>query len=81
MKSKKVTKKELQDIRDNQDNISKLLSNVGKLEFQKNLTLAELEKINTKMENLKVRLEKKYGSVNIDLETGNVTPLEKKNAA
>ena len=33
------------------------------------------------MENLKVRLEKKYGSVNIDLETGNVTPLEKKNAA
>ena len=81
MKSKKVTKKELQDIRDNQDNISKLLSNVGKLEFQKNLTLAELEKINTKMENLKVRLEKKYGSVNIDLETGNVTPLEEKNAA
>ena len=81
MKSKKVTKKELQDIRDNQDNISKLLSNVGKLEFQKNLTLAELEKINTKMENLKVRLEKKYGSVNIDLETGNVPPLEKKNAA
>ena len=81
MKSKKVTKKELQDIRDNQDNISKLLSNVGKLEFQKNLTLVELEKINTKMENLKVKLEKKYGSVNIDLETGNVTPLEEKNAA
>jgi predicted transcriptional regulator len=81
MKSKKVTKKELQDIRDNQDNISKLLSNVGKLEFQKNLTLVELEKINTKMENLKVKLEKKYGSVNIDLETGNITPLEEKNAA
>ena len=81
MKSKKVTKKELQDIRDNQDNISKLLSNVGKLEFQKNLTLVELEKINTKMEHLKVKLEKKYGSVNIDLETGNVTPLEEKNAA
>ena len=36
MKSKKVTKKELQDIRDNQDNISKLLSNVGKLEFYTN---------------------------------------------
>ena len=75
-KAKKVTKKELENIKELQDSLSKMLSEVGKLEFSKYIVSRNIEAENQKMEALKSDLEKKYGSVNIDLQTGGISGIE-----
>jgi hypothetical protein len=74
-KAKKVTKKELESIKQTQNNLSSLLNEIGKIEYTKLLKAKELEENSSKMETIKAGLEKKYGSVNIDLETGAISPL------
>ena len=79
-KAKKVTKKELENIKELQDSLSKMLSEVGKLDFSKYIICRNIEGENEKMETLKATLEKKYGSVNIDLQTGAISDIESKDA-
>lgn len=79
-KAKKVTKKELENIKELQDNLSKMLNEVGKLEFSKYIVCRNIEGENEKMETLKATLEKKYGSVNIDLQTGSMKAIESSDA-
>jgi hypothetical protein len=74
-KAKKVTKKELESIKEAQSGLSGLLNEIGKLEYTKILRTKELEENSSKMETIKLDLEKKYGAVNIDLETGTISPL------
>jgi len=75
LKAKKVTKKELESIKEAQSGLSGLLNEIGKLEYTKILRTKELEENSSKMETIKLDLEKKYGAVNIDLETGAISPL------
>lgn len=79
-KAKKVTKKELENIKELQDSLSKMLNEVGKLEFSKYIFCKNIEGENEKMEALKATLEKKYGSVNIDLQTGSIKAIESSDA-
>ena len=79
-KAKKVTKKELENIKELQESLSRMLSESGKLEYSKYILSRNIESENSKMEDLKSKLEKKYGSVNIDLQTGELSSIEKVNA-
>jgi len=73
---KKVTKKELQQIQDQQAHLNALQYNIANLEVRKLEYVDELKRTNVEISDLKKKLEKKYGSVNINLETGEVTPIE-----
>ena len=75
---KKVTTEELEKIKTQQDNLNTKLHSIGTLEAQKHGMLHELALINKQIEEFKVELESKYGSVNINLEDGTMQPIENK---
>ena len=73
----KITTEELDKIKSQQDTLNKILNQIGVLESQKHGLLHELASVNKEVEDFKVELEKIYGSVNINLEDGAYTPIEK----
>ena len=73
----KITEKELEKIKDQQNRIGKILNDIGYLESNKHALLHELAEVNQSVEEFKEELEKKYGQVNISLEDGSYTDLEK----
>lgn len=73
---KKVTKKELENIQAQQGELNTLHFNVGALELRKLKLVNQIEVLSKQVDDLKKKLEKKYGSVNINLENGEITPIE-----
>jgi len=69
-KVKKVTKKELESIQNLSSKYSKISSDIGSLELNKQDLLVELAKTRQEIESEKTELQKKYGDVNINLQTG-----------
>lgn len=69
-KVKKVTKKELESIQNFSSKYSKISSDIGNLELNKQDLLLELAKTRQEIESEKAELQKKYGDVNINLQTG-----------
>ena len=76
-KAKKITKKELELIRELQKNLNQTIQNIGLLESQKHGLLHEIAEHNKGIEEFKTKLESNYGSVNISLEDGAYTNIEK----
>ena len=74
----KIKKEELDKIKDQQDSLQKLISNIGVLETQKHGLLHELAEVNREVEEFKKSLEKAYGKVNINLEDGSYTAIADK---
>ena len=74
---KKITDDQLKKITDQQQQLSRLLNNIGVLEIQKHNIASEVKIISNDIEQTKKELEEEYGSVNIDLKTGEFTPIEK----
>jgi len=73
----KIKEEQLEKIKKQQQDLSKLLNDIGYLEANKHALLHELGEINKDIEDFKGELEKEYGQVNIDLEDGSYKPLEK----
>ena len=73
---KKITKKELESIIAQQSKFGNLYNQIGSIELNKSLKLDELKQLHKDVDSLKKKLEKKYGSVNINLEDGAITPIE-----
>jgi len=72
-----ISKEQLKKIQDFQKDLNKLLNEVGFLEAQKAQVLGKFGEINKETEDFKKELEKEYGSININLEDGTYTPIEK----
>ena len=80
METKVLTQEELQSLRDLRDQQNDILTGLGSLEYRITLLesnkttlksqIAELEKTSA---NLGAQLTEKYGSGNLDLETGEIT--------
>ncbi len=79
-KSTKLTQEELQQLHDFQNNSEILISQLGQISFQK-LQLEKQEEflkqkfneLTTKELEISQSLKEKYGNVNIDLKTGELT--------
>lgn len=69
----KVTAEELTALNEKINAMNKLQIQIGGLEAHKHDMLTALSTINTDMQVLQKELEAKYGSVNIDLATGEIT--------
>ena len=72
-----IKKDQLEKIQDFQKDLNKLLNEVGFLEAQKAQVLGKFGEVNKQTEDFKKELEKEYGSININLEDGSYTPIEK----
>ena len=72
-----ITEDQLKKIQDFQKELNKLLNETGFFEAQKTAVLAKFHEVNKETEEFKKELEKEYGSININLEDGSFTPIEK----
>ena len=75
----KIKKEELDKIIDQQSKVNTIINDIGLLEANKHAKLHELASVNQMVEELKIQLEKQYGQVNINLEDGSYTEIEKQN--
>jgi len=72
----KVTKKELETIREHQVKVNNALNEIGYLESRKHASLHELASVNQEVESYKSELEEKYGAININIENGTFEVIE-----
>ena len=72
-----IKKDQLKKIQGFQKDLNKLLNEVGFLEAQKTSVLSKFHEVNKETEEFKKELEEEYGSININLEDGTYTPIEK----
>ena len=72
----KITKKQLKKVNEGQQGLSILVNQIGNLETQKHSLLHQVAEANQIVEGFKKELEDQYGAVNIDLKTGECTPIE-----
>ena len=72
----KITDEQLSTIQEHQNKTNNILHQVGYLESQKHGLLHELAGVNQDIDEFKNSLEKEYGAINIDIETGTYTKIE-----
>tara|TARA_R110000868_G_scaffold347233_1_gene608298 strand:+ start:1148 stop:1414 length:267 start_codon:yes stop_codon:yes gene_type:complete len=73
----KITEKQLETIVNQQKDINALLSNIGLLESQKHGFLHQIAEVNKKVEEFKTELQKEYGDININIQDGSYTDIQK----
>lgn len=75
-KAKKLTKKELENIVAKLQLKNNQLLKIGALEADKLVALKALDEINAQVAETQKQLEDKYGSVNVNLETGEISDID-----
>ena len=73
----KIKEEQLSKIQEQQKTLNSILNEVGYLEAQKHGLLHQFAGVNKEVEDLKSELESEYGPVNINLEDGTYTTIEK----
>ena len=73
----KIKEEQLKKIQEQQTNLNDLLNKIGVLEANKHGLLHEIAGVNQDIEEFKQELEKEYGAVNINLEDGTYTEINK----
>jgi len=73
----KIKEEELKTIQEQQAKLNELVHNIGLLESQKHGLLHDIAGINKEIEDYKETLENEYGPVEINLEDGTYTKIEK----
>ena len=76
-KVQKITEEQLSTIKSQQEEIAQLLKEIGFLESQKHGLMHKYAGVIQDSEEFKVELEKEYGPINISLEDGSYTIIEK----
>lgn len=76
-KVKKLKKEQLELLNKQQSDIGEMLKSLGILDVQKMNLHSRVKILSDEIESTKKELEDEYGSVNIDLSTGVITPIEK----
>ena len=76
MENPKIKDEELKQIIDEQNELQKMLSQVGILEAQKKQVLDAALAKSDEVEKFKAKLEKEYGKININLKDGSYEVIE-----
>jgi len=77
VETKTIKKDQLEKIVAQQKDLNVLLTNIGVLETQKHSLLHQVAEVNKEVEDFKLELESEYGAININLEDGSYTEIEK----
>jgi len=73
----KIKEEQLKTIQEQQTKLNDLLNKIGVLEANKHGLLHEMAGVNQDIEKFKNELEKEYGAININLEDGTYTEINK----
>ena len=76
----KISEEQLTTVRDQQQKLNEALRTLGVLDVQKQNLRNQIEDVSKEIEATKLELEKDYGQVNINLEDGTYSEIEKKDA-
>ena len=76
-KVNKITDEQLKDVTAKQAQINDAIHRIGMFEVQKEGVKRMLEDVSKEMEEMKKALEEEYGQININLQNGEYTPIEK----
>jgi predicted nucleic acid-binding Zn-ribbon protein len=74
---KQITEEQLKTVKDQQGKLNGLLRSLGVLDLQKENIRVEVNKVSEEIDSTKKELEDEYGQVNIDLQDGSYTDIEK----
>jgi hypothetical protein len=74
----KIKEEQLKQVKEYYTTIDKVVFDVGIVETKKHSLLHEVARLNELLEGYKKELQSEYGDVNIDMETGEYTEIEKK---
>lgn len=77
---KVITEEQLKTVTEQQTKLSGFLRSIGVLDVQKQNIHNEIKKVSEEIEATKKELEDEYGQVNINLEDGSYTDIEKEDA-
>ena len=72
----KITKEELKQASKQQEDLQKVILDIGVIETKKHAMLHQIAEINNSIEEFKKSLEEKYGHININLEDGTYTEIK-----
>ena len=72
----KITEEQLTKVNEQQNQLAEVITKIGLVEADKHSLLHLLAEINKEVEEYKNELEKEYGKVSIDLQTGEYTKIE-----
>ena len=75
-KAKKLTKKELETVVAKLQARTNAITKVGEVEVEKTKALGAFNVVDKDLQEYQKVLEDKYGSVNIDLKDGSISPIE-----
>jgi len=75
-----ITEKQLKTLQEQQGKLNEMLRTVGVLEVQKSNVSKEIEALSKEIDVTKKELEDEYGQVNINLQDGSYTEIEKEDA-
>jgi len=71
----KIKQEELEAVTSIKKELDKVISEIGILETQKHALLHKVAEVNERLSKEKEKLEKSYGKISIDLETGEYTEI------
>jgi len=75
-----ITEEQLKTLQEQQGKLNEMLRTVGVLEVQKSNVSKEIEALSKEVDVTKKELEDEYGQVNINLQDGSYTEIEKEDA-
>jgi ABC-type uncharacterized transport system involved in gliding motility auxiliary subunit len=73
---KQIKEEQLKELQEVIAQTRELTSEVGTLEFTKQRLIAQLAQVDQKMSDIQKTLLEEYGSVNVNIETGEITEQE-----
>ena len=73
----KITEDQLEKVKDLNSKLNETVTRIDLLESNKHALLHEIAGVNKDLEEFKLELENEYGSINIDMATGEYTEIEK----
>lgn len=76
-KVQEISKDELAKIQEQQKQLTDILKDIGFVEVQKHGLLHKQAGLNQEIEDFKAELEKEYGAITIDIESGSFTEITK----
>ena len=74
----KIKEEQLSKIKDQQQKLQTVITEIGLIEAKKHSLLHEIAALNEDINSFKEQLEKEYGAVEINLDSGECTPIESK---
>jgi hypothetical protein len=77
-KAEKLTAKELEEVKNLQNEINRVVLNICNQELIKNQLASRHTELQAEWKDMTISLEEKYGSVNVSLEDGTITEVAEK---